>query len=129
MYTYYTSRFINVDCSTEKYHNDNDAGSTIIKVPNQDKEHIGFVQFSFKFNNNTYLKVPMIVGVSIHFNGNFITHKQQMIQEKSFINISGYTNDHLVRIFCRSAKRKISNLNKYNYICIYIYIKLNLMQI
>ena len=43
MYTYFTSRFINVDCSTEKYHNDNDAGSTIIKVPNQDKEHIDFV--------------------------------------------------------------------------------------
>ena len=88
IYALFSSRYIHVDSATKYYHNDNDAGSTIISVPKQEKERLGNAQFSFKFNESTYLLIPMVEGVSIHFHGSYITHCRQIFNKSFFINIS-----------------------------------------
>ena len=103
----FSARYINIDSSTRYYHNDNDAGSTIISVPKQEKIKIGYVQFNFKINDDTFLLIPLIPGTSIHFHGKYISHRQQIFKRSSFVNISGYTNNHLLRNYCKSLKRCI----------------------
>ena len=111
-YKYFSARYVNVDSSTKEYHNDKDAGTTIISVPKQNISNIGYIQFSFKINSNRYVLIPMVEGVSIHFNDKYISHRQQRFLNSNFLNISGYTNNHLIRNMCSSLKRKISNMSK-----------------
>ena len=100
-----------VNAETTQYHIERDCTYTIIHVPQQVKynDHSKY-HFMFKTADDMNIAIPMQVGTTILFTGQFLTHTQSgcidsTVENDTFFNFSSYGNDKLFTHIKKSIAR------------------------
>jgi hypothetical protein len=94
-----------VNAITKRYHTEQDCTYTVISVPNQTMnpniESRNRYDFIFQINPRQHISIKLSPGISFMFSGMYITHRQNMSDNKSstdpqtFYNVASYGNKRL----------------------------------
>lgn len=109
----FVSSYLCCNASTNKYHVEKDASSTLIFVPDQDYDKKwGPMRFNFMLNMGRYIHFDMLPGTIFLYSSYYISHRQTGgpalgRNGGSFFNFAAYTNPRLIRN-ARKSRVKLS---------------------
>ena len=100
-----------VNAETAEFHVESDCNYTLIHVPRQSyPKKVDKYQFIFKLSEQYHVSIPMAIGISILFSGQFLCHRQSqphtsVVGDDVFFNFSSYGNLRLFRHIKNSFDR------------------------